>query len=49
MNLLLREVDKILKGQGKGGRIPPLWDGGAAERISDLVLNETIIPTRKAA
>jgi UDP-N-acetylglucosamine 2-epimerase (non-hydrolysing) len=34
---LRREVDKILKGQGKQGKIPPLWDGLAGERIATLL------------
>lgn len=34
---LRREVDKILKGEGKRGSIPPLWDGLAAERIAQLL------------
>lgn len=38
MELLLREVDKILGGGGKAGRIPLLWDGRAAERIADVLL-----------
>lgn len=49
MTLLRREVDQILAGRGKGGRIPPLWDGSASERIADLVLNEAIVPLRRAA
>ena len=32
---LVREVDKILAGEGKGGRVPALWDGKAADRIAD--------------
>ncbi len=32
-----REVRKILDGQGKKGRIPDLWDGGAAARIIDVL------------
>ena len=31
-------VDEILAGRGKGGRIPELWDGHAAERIRDHLL-----------
>jgi len=27
------QVEEILKGNGKKGRIPALWDGKAAERI----------------
>lgn len=49
MTMLLREVNKILAGQGKGGRIPPLWDGCASERIADIVLNVQAIPIRHAA
>ena len=33
-----REVSEILAGRGKRGRVPELWDGRAAERITaDLV------------
>ena len=49
MKLLLREVTKILDGHGKGGRVPPLWDGCASERIADIVLNTQAIPIRRAA
>ena len=31
---ILREVEEILAGQGKRGRVPELWDGKAAERIA---------------
>lgn len=33
MDLLRTEVDKILSGKGKAGRVPDKWDGRAAERI----------------
>ena len=36
MTLLKTEVDKILAGQGKAGRIPTNWDGRAAERIVEV-------------
>lgn len=36
----------ILEGKGKPGRIPPLWDGHAAERIVKILLN---VPARKTA
>jgi UDP-N-acetylglucosamine 2-epimerase (non-hydrolysing) len=36
---LRAELSKILKGKGKKGTIPPLWDGHAAERIADILLN----------
>ncbi len=49
MELLSREVSQILAGHGKGGRIPPLWDGSASERIADVVLNVEAIPQRRAA
>ena len=49
MPLLLREVGKILAGRGKGGLIPPLWDGFASERIADIVLNVESMPNRRAA
>jgi UDP-N-acetylglucosamine 2-epimerase (non-hydrolysing) len=31
---MLREVNEILAGRGKRGRVPELWDGHAAERIA---------------
>ena len=49
MELLSHEVSQILAGHGKGGRIPPLWDGSASERIADVVLNVQAIPQRRAA
>lgn len=30
------EADKILKGTGKKGKVPALWDGKTAERIADV-------------
>jgi UDP-N-acetylglucosamine 2-epimerase (non-hydrolysing) len=35
---ILEAVTKILSGRGKKGSVPPLWDGKAAERISDILL-----------
>jgi len=32
------EVKKILAGKGKKGQIPPLWDGHAAERVAEVLL-----------
>jgi len=32
--LLASELKKILEGGAKKGSIPPLWDGGASERIA---------------
>ncbi len=31
---ILKEVQEILAGRGKSGRVPELWDGRAAERIA---------------
>jgi UDP-N-acetylglucosamine 2-epimerase (non-hydrolysing) len=31
------EVEKILAGNSKKGRVPPLWDGHAAERIANIL------------
>ena len=36
-DLILAELAKILVGQGKQGRIPPLWDGQAAGRIVEAL------------
>jgi UDP-N-acetylglucosamine 2-epimerase (non-hydrolysing) len=32
-------LDAILAGEARKGQIPPLWDGHAAERITDVLLN----------
>ena len=37
MNKLRSETVKILSGHGKQGRVPPLWDGHASERIATLL------------
>lgn len=38
MNLLLREVDQILRGDVKqAAALPPLWDGHASQRIAEIV------------
>lgn len=34
---LKRELSKILQGNLKAHRIPPLWDGHAAERIAEII------------
>eukprot|EP00913_Durusdinium_trenchii_P028509 g26737.t1 len=39
MSALKREVERVLSGDAKPGRVPELWDGGAGERIADVVLN----------
>lgn len=49
MELLKREVARVLVGEGKGGRIPALWDGQASERIADIVLQTPSQSLRKAA
>ena len=36
-NLIVSEADQILKGLGKKGSIPELWDGKTAERIVRIV------------
>lgn len=37
MNRLREEVDRILTGKGKKGKVPPLWDGMAGERIAMIL------------
>jgi UDP-N-acetylglucosamine 2-epimerase (non-hydrolysing) len=37
MNLLCRAVKAVLNGERKKGSVPPLWDGGAAERIAQIL------------
>ena len=36
---IIEESMKILQGKRKSGEIPELWDGGAAERIVDILAN----------
>ena len=38
--VIMREARKILRGEGKQGRRPHLWDGKAAERIVAVLGNE---------
>jgi UDP-N-acetylglucosamine 2-epimerase (non-hydrolysing) len=38
-SLIERSVDDLLATGGKRGRIPELWDGHAAERISEHLAN----------
>ena len=38
MNRLLSEARRILKGHGKTGRVPSLWDGHAAYRIAEVII-----------
>ena len=37
---IMLEVRKILRGEGKQGRCPHLWDGKAAERIVDVLARD---------
>jgi UDP-N-acetylglucosamine 2-epimerase (non-hydrolysing) len=39
MNRLRTEVAHILAGTWKQGQVPPLWDGHAAERIVEAIMN----------
>jgi UDP-N-acetylglucosamine 2-epimerase (non-hydrolysing) len=38
---ILSAAREILSGKTKPGRIPPLWDGHAAERIVEILMRET--------
>jgi len=38
MDRLMLEARKILSGNAKAGGIPPLWDGKAGERISEVLV-----------
>ncbi|MFO0917738.1 MAG: UDP-N-acetylglucosamine 2-epimerase (non-hydrolyzing) [Planctomycetaceae bacterium] len=52
MTKLHREAEKILRGQGKRGLKPALWDGRAGERIAALLSGELLpetLPLRTAA
>ena len=37
-NKIIKEVNKILAGQGKNGKIPKYWDGKTAKRIVKIIL-----------
>jgi UDP-N-acetylglucosamine 2-epimerase (non-hydrolysing) len=37
---IIAEVRKVLRGEGKQGRRPHLWDGKAAQRIVDVLVKE---------
>jgi UDP-N-acetylglucosamine 2-epimerase (non-hydrolysing) len=46
---IIAAAQAILAGKGKPGRIPPLWDGHAAERIVEVLLkNRPQSPHRKS-
>ncbi len=34
---ILKEVERILNGEGKTGTVPPLWDGKTAQRIVQII------------
>jgi UDP-N-acetylglucosamine 2-epimerase (non-hydrolysing) len=34
------EVTRVLAGEAKKGKIPPLWDGCAGKRIADVLLRQ---------
>jgi UDP-N-acetylglucosamine 2-epimerase (non-hydrolysing) len=37
LDLLREAAHRVLRGEKKVGRIPPLWDGHAAERIAEII------------
>jgi UDP-N-acetylglucosamine 2-epimerase (non-hydrolysing) len=37
---IIAAAREVLAGKGKQGRVPPLWDGHAAERIVEILLRE---------
>lgn len=41
MARLRSEIVRILEGKGKRGRIPPLWDGKASERIAEILAKKS--------
>ena len=41
MDILKQQVASILRGEIKKGKLPPLWDGKAAERISQVIASGT--------
>jgi UDP-N-acetylglucosamine 2-epimerase (non-hydrolysing) len=45
---IVEEAMKILRGEGKGGQSPPLWDGRASERIVGILAREFKISDRSA-
>lgn len=38
MKRLKKEVYNVLDGNAKKGKVPPLWDGKASERIADIIV-----------
>jgi UDP-N-acetylglucosamine 2-epimerase (non-hydrolysing) len=51
LNRFRTEVNVILAGHGKRGRIPDLWDGRAAKRIADVLCGSRLstLDSRRAA
>jgi UDP-N-acetylglucosamine 2-epimerase (non-hydrolysing) len=46
---ILAAAQDVLSGKGKPGRIPPFWDGHAAERIVEVLLRKSPLrPHRKS-
>ena len=43
---LLSELDRVLDGRFKKGRVPELWDGHAAERIVDILLERLLVDSK---
>jgi UDP-N-acetylglucosamine 2-epimerase (non-hydrolysing) len=41
---IIAEVRKVIRGQGKRGRRPHLWDGKAAQRIVEVLVRELSEP-----
>ena len=37
---LIKEARKVIRGEGKRGRVPALWDGHASERIITILSNQ---------
>lgn len=48
-DLLEREFLKVLRGEGKVGRVPDKWDGKASDRIAETLLAEIAVPPCKHA
>jgi UDP-N-acetylglucosamine 2-epimerase (non-hydrolysing) len=42
MRRLRMEISNILRGKNKKGRVPPLWDGHASERIATLIVGKSV-------
>jgi UDP-N-acetylglucosamine 2-epimerase (non-hydrolysing) len=40
VDALSHNVEKVMSGDYKKGKVPPLWDGNAAKRIVDILLTK---------